>query len=139
MTEIRITDTDTGQTHTFATGKLMFSEADLLEKEWGVNIAELKVGELGQDLRTMAAFIWLIKVRDLATEQGVAFRKAAEQMPPADFDFNLGALTAEVVDGENPTGGPTRGPRSSTRRAASAKKKAPTASAAATSSGGSAK
>lgn len=127
MTLIRITDGDTSQTHTFATGQLMFSEADLLEKEWGLRLSELREDEIGQDLRTLAAFIWLVKVRALAAERGLAFRKAAEEMPAAEFDFNLGALSAEVMDDANPTGGPTSGPKSGTRRATSAKKKTPTA------------
>jgi len=139
MTLIRITDTDTGEVHTFAPGQLMFSEADLLQKDWGVDIANLKVGDLGNDLRTLAAFIWLIKVRALAAERGLAFRKAAEEMPAAEFDFNLGSLSPEVVDDENPTGGPTRGPKSGTRRAGSGKKKTPTASGATGNSDGSAK
>jgi hypothetical protein len=121
MSEIRITDNDTGQVHIFATGKLMFSEADLLEKEWGVKLSELKVEDLGADLRTLAAFMWLIKVRALAEERGIGFRKASEELPPAEFDFNLGALEAEVVDGENPTGSPTGGQPSRTRRAGSAR------------------
>ena len=120
MPAFRITDTDTGESHILDPSKLMFSEADALEREWGIKLPDLKVEDMGKNVRTLGAFIWLMHVRAAAEERGIGFRKAAEEMPAADFDFNLGALEAQEVE-ENPTGGPTSGPRTRTPRRASAK------------------
>lgn len=124
MPAIRITDADTGETYVLDTSRVMFSEADLLEREWGLKMSTLKTQEILTDLRSLAAFIWLLKVRARAAERGLAFRKAAEDLAPADFDFNLAALSAEV-EGENPTDAPTSGPATRTRRGASAKTTTP--------------
>ena len=120
MPAFRITDTNTGESHILDPSRLMFSEADALEREWGIKLSELQVTDMGENLRVLGAFIWLVHVRAAAEERGIGFRKAAEEMPGADFDFNLGALTAEEVE-ENPTGGPTSGPRTRTPRRASGK------------------
>jgi len=120
MPAFRITDTDTGESHILDPSRLMFSEADALEREWGIKLSEVQVTDMSENLRVLGAFIWLMHVRAAAEERGIGFRKAAEEMPGADFDFNLGALTAEEVE-ENPTGGPTSGPRTRTPRRASGK------------------
>jgi hypothetical protein len=120
MPAFRITDTETGESHVLDTSRLMFSEADALEREWGIRMAELKVEDIGASLRILGAFIWLIHVRAAAEERGIGFRKAAEELPASEFDFNLGALTAEEVE-ENPTVGPTKGPPIRTPRRVSGK------------------
>jgi hypothetical protein len=120
MPAFRITDTETGESHILDPSRLMFSEADALEREWGIKLPELQVADMGKNLRVLGGFIWLMHVRAAAAERGIGFRKAAEEMPAAEFDFNLGALTAEEVE-ENPTGGPTSGPQTRTRRPASGK------------------
>jgi hypothetical protein len=128
MPAFRITDTASGESYVLDPSNLMFSEASALEREWGIRVSELKVDDLSNSLEVLGAFIWMLHVRAAAVERGIGFRKAAEDMPAADFDFNLGALEVETV-GENPTGGPTSGPRTPTPRAASGKGRTRTSSA----------
>lgn len=105
-------------------GRFMLSEAEALEKDWGIDTVEFSklVTSGSPPLRVVGAMVWLAKVRARAAADGVPFREAAKQLPVATFDTDLMAVQISDEDvPENPTPGGTRTKGTRTTRATSAK------------------
>jgi hypothetical protein len=104
--------------------KIMLSEAQALQDLWNIDFEALNasLGAGTATLADLAATVWLVKVRALGVEQGIGFRKAAAQLPPEDFDFDLASMRMEgAPQAPNPTAAGTRTKGTRTTRATSAK------------------
>lgn len=116
-----------GEAFAFDEGRLMLSEGVALEEQWGIDPAAFdKAMTAGApSFRLIGALAWLVKVRALAAEHSISIRDAAQQLPAASFDVNIGALRIEQVEEPvNPTPPATRTPATRTTRSTSAAKRA---------------